>query len=173
MTPNNSVNTLIIERIFDAPREIVWKAFTEPEQMMRWWGPRAFTCPVCKIDFRVGGRYHSCMSGVMPDGIKADIWSTGVYQEIIPIEKIVCTDSFADSEGNVVPASYYGMTGEFPLEMQVIFSFEDLGGKTKMTLHHVGMPEYMSSDANHGWYESFDKLAESLAANSEVTQSGT
>jgi uncharacterized protein YndB with AHSA1/START domain len=77
---NQDNKELIITRIFDAPRELVWKAWTEPEQLMRWWGPKSFTSPVCKIDLRVGGVYLYCMRS--PEG--QDYWNTGVYKEIIP-----------------------------------------------------------------------------------------
>lgn len=150
--------TLVIERIFNAPRELVWRAWTEPEHLMRWHGPKGYTAPISKIDFRVGGTYHSCMRS--PEG--QDYWSTGTYQEIVPLERIVCSDSFADPEGNVVPASYYGM-GEFPLALTVTVTFEDLGGKTKMTLYHAGFPAGdVSMYATAGWNESFDKLADTL-----------
>lgn len=80
------------------------------------------------------------------------------------MERIVYTDSFADEKGNVVPASHYGMPGDdWPLELTVTITFEDLGGKTKMTLRHVGIPAgKMSELTDAGWNESFDKLAESL-----------
>jgi uncharacterized protein YndB with AHSA1/START domain len=91
------------------------------------------------------------------------IWSTGVYREIVPLERIVTTDSFADADGNVVPATHYGMAEDFPLEMLVTVTFEDLGGKTKMTLRHEGLPAgEMLEGAGTGWNESFDKLAEAL-----------
>jgi len=152
-------NELVITRIFDAPRDRVWNAWTEPEQAMKWWGPKNFTSPACKIDFRVGGKYLFCMRS--SDG--QDYWSTGIYQEIVALERIVCTDSFADEHGNVVPASHYGMEGNFPLEMTVTITFEELGGKTKMTLKHSRMPAGdMSKMAGIGWNESFDKLAEIL-----------
>lgn len=155
---------LVIERTFDAPRELVWKAWTEPERMMRWWGPKGFTCPHCEIDLRVGGKYLNCMRGPAGTDFDKDYWSTGVYREIVPLERIVCTDSFADESGNVVPASHYGMTGDFPLEMLVTVTFEEHEGKTKMTLRHAGLPAgEMSEGAQQGWSESFDKLAESLA----------
>lgn len=166
MVANNSEATatsdqeLVIMRVFDAPRELVWKAWTEPEHMMRWWGPKGFTSPACKIDLRVGGVYLNCMRS--PEG--QDYWSTGVYREIVPPERIVCTDSFADQEGNVVPASHYGMSADFPLEMLVTVTFEEQGGKTKLTLKHVGLPAGGDRDgAQQGWSESFDKLAEVLA----------
>lgn len=151
-------NALVITRIFDAPRELVWKAWTEAEQIKKWWGPRAYTSPVCNLDFRVGGKFHFLMRS--NDGI--DIWSTGIYKEIIPFEKIVCSDSFADKEGNVVPSTHYGMEG-VPLEMQITVTFEEHDGKTKMTLIHSGLPEAHSQDANTGWNESFDKLAASIS----------
>ena len=151
---------LVITRVFDAPRELVFKAWSEPERLMRWWGPKGFTTPVAKIDFRVGGTFLNCMRA--PDG--KDYWNTGVYQEIVVPERIVCTDSFADEKGNVVPASHYGMAGEFPIEMLVTVTFEDQDGKTKMTLRHAGMPAGENPDgANVGWNESFDKLVEELA----------
>jgi uncharacterized protein YndB with AHSA1/START domain len=96
-----------------------------------------------------------------PEG--KDYWSTGVYREIVPLERIVCTDCFADEAGNVVPATYYGMSADFPLEMLVTVTFEDQGGKTKMTLKHSGLPAGdMSEETGAGWNQSFDKLAASL-----------
>lgn len=150
---------LLIARVFDAPRELVWKAWTQPERLKKWWGPKNFTAPVIKIDFRVGGAYLYCMRS--PEG--QDFWSTGVYREIVPMARLVCTDSFADAEGNVVPASQYGMPGEWPLELLVTVTFEEVGGKTKMTLQQVGIPAGVMNELTlAGWNESFDKLAESL-----------
>ena len=150
---------LVITRVFDAPCELVWKAWTDPEHLKRWWGPKNFTAPSCKMDLRVGGKYLFCMHS--PDG--KDYWTTGVYREIKKPERIVCTDSFADEKGNVVPASFYGMQDDMPTEMLVTVTFEDENGKTKMTLKHAGMPAgEMGEMAQTGWNESFDKLAESL-----------
>jgi uncharacterized protein YndB with AHSA1/START domain len=158
-TQRSARSELVIRRIFDAPRELVWKAWTDPEHIQRWWGPKDFTAPACRIDFRVGGRYLICMRS--PEG--RDYWSTGVYREIVPLERIVCTDSFADEEGNVVPATYYGMSPDFPLEMLITVTFEEDEGKTKMTLKHTGLPAgEMSEQTGAGWNESFDKLAASL-----------
>jgi len=154
---------LVIERIFDAPRGLVWKAWTEPEQVMRWWGPRGFTAPAAEIDFRVGGKYLFAMRSPEYEEGRV-LWSTGVYREIVPLERIVCTDSFADEKGNVVPATYYGMNADIPLEMLVTVTFEEHEGKTKLTLRHVGIPSGPDHDgAQQGWSESFDKLAEYLA----------
>jgi uncharacterized protein YndB with AHSA1/START domain len=96
-----------------------------------------------------------------PDGQK--IWSTGVYQELVAPERIVYKDSFADEEGNAVSASYYGMGNDIPFGMTVTVTFEDMSGKTKMTLRHEGIPAgEMSEMTVQGWNESFDKLVISL-----------
>lgn len=152
-------NELVISRVFDASRELVWRIWTEPEQVKRWWGPQYFTSPYCRIDLRVGGRYLFCMRS--PDG--KDYWSTGVYREIKSPERIVCTDCFADEKGNVVPATHYGLSTKFPLEMLVKVTFEAQENRTKFTLHHIGIPPGEDTDnTREGWSGSFDKLAEAL-----------
>lgn len=96
-----------------------------------------------------------------PEG--KDYWGTGVYREIVQLERIVYTDSFADEKGNVVPATQYGMSAGTPLEMLVTVTFEEHEGKTKLTLRHVGIPAGADRDgANVGWSQSLDKLAEAL-----------
>lgn len=155
-----SSQEFVITRVFDAPRELVWKAWTNCEHLQRWWGPKDFSAPVCKIDLRVGGKYLFCMRS--PEG--QDFWSTGVYREILKPERLVYTDNFADAQGNVVSASYYGMPGEWPEYGLVTVTLEDqAGGKTKMTLRHRGIPpDVMSEMASAGWNQSFEKLAASL-----------
>jgi uncharacterized protein YndB with AHSA1/START domain len=155
---------LVIERVFDAPRELVWKAWTDPEMAMRWWGPEGFTAPVCRMDVRVGGTCFMAMQS--PDFNNGKpIYSTGTYKEIDPPKRLVMTDSFADQDGNVVQASHYDMGEDFPLELLIVVTFEDLGGgKTKMTLRHEGMPAETQADAGQGWSTQFDKLEKLLAA---------
>ncbi len=151
---------IVIERIFDAPREAVWKAWTEPERVMRWWGPNGYSSPAAKIDLRVGGKYLFCMR--TPEG--QDTWSGGTYREIVPMERIVASDHFADEHGNVVAASTYGLEGDWPEDLLVTVTFEDLGGKTKLTLRHAGFPAGdMPGMAAEGWNQSLDKLAAYLA----------
>lgn len=160
MTMKNSSateQTLVITRMFDAPRELVFKAWTDPEMFMQWWGTKPFTSPLCKMDLRVGGKYLACMRS--PEG--QDIYSTGVYREIVPPARLVFTDSFSDEQGNVVPGSHYGMDDDFPLEMLVTVTFEDVGGKTKLTVTQDGLPVGEHGElTQQGWNGSFDKLAE-------------
>ena len=150
--------TVVIERIFDAPRELVWRALTDPERVKKWWGPEHYDCPAAKIDLRVGGSYRFAMRG--PDG--QTNWSGGVYREIVPLERIVWTDSFMDEDGNRIPASQLGIPGDWLDEQLVTMTLEDIDGKTKLTLHHEDMPNEMAEDATAGWNSSLDKLAASL-----------
>jgi uncharacterized protein YndB with AHSA1/START domain len=163
---NSSGQGLVITRVFDAPRELVWKAWSDPEMAKKWWGPTNWTAPVIRMDFKVGGTYVMCMSGVMvPGGPVVSAWSTGTYREIVPMEKIIVMDSFADENGNVVPASHYGLPETFPLEAEIRILFEDSEGKTKMTLYYPsieGIEGKMLQDMTQGWNQSFDKLAEVL-----------
>lgn len=151
---------LVIEREFDAPQESVWMAWTTPELITLWWGPKGYTAPVVRVSLRVGGSYLYCMRS--PEG--KDIWSTGFFREIVPLERLVATDSFADERGNIIPASHYGFEGDFPLEMLITVTLEGRGGKTKLTLQHAGLPpgEHMEG-ARSGWNESLDKLSTMLA----------
>jgi uncharacterized protein YndB with AHSA1/START domain len=151
---------LVITRVFDAPRSLVFKAWTDPEHVVRWWGPKGFTTPFCKIDFRPGGVFHYCMRS--PEG--RDFWGKGIYREIVEPERIVFTDFFADKEGNPVPATHYGMSPDWPAEMLVSVTFGEHEDKTKATLQHVGIPSGTEGDSCEvGWTESLERLAEHLA----------
>jgi len=151
---------LVFERVLDAPRERVWEAWTDPEHIKQWWGPKDFTAPSIESDFREGGKYLWAMKG--PDG--QEYWSTGTFNEIVPMERLVVTDSFADEQGNVVAPSHYGMEGDHPMEGLVTVTFEELDGKTKLTIRYAGMAPSETRDmAKQGWNETLDKLAASLA----------
>ncbi|OGS45291.1 MAG: hypothetical protein A2539_08700 [Elusimicrobia bacterium RIFOXYD2_FULL_34_15] len=169
---------IVITRIFNAPRELVWKAWTEPEMIKKWWGPKDFTAPEIKVDLRKGGKYLYCMRS--PEG--NEYWSGGTFQEIVPFEKMVLTDSFSDEKGNMVEPVKYGMSKDFPKEMQVTIKFEEYpqngGGKTKLTIAYA-KPEsdasyeaIVKSGMESGWNESLDKLAESLMTQVAETLAG-
>ncbi|MRR31559.1 hypothetical protein EG834_14810, partial [bacterium] len=146
---------VVIERVFNARPEVVWKYWTEPELIKKWFGPANFTTPVYDLDLRVGGKILYCMRG--PDG--KNYWGTGIYREIQPMTKIVATDSFADENGNIVPASYYGMTDEGPTEGLITLRFQESDGMTRFTLvHHAFVAGEQLESAREGWSESFDKL---------------
>ena len=157
---------LVVERIFDAPVERVWKAWTDPAEAVKWWGPRSFIAPDSTIDLRVGGKYVFSMqaTGELAKQFDKVIYSGGVYKEIVEGKKIVYMDSFTDKDGNLVSPEIYGMPADFPQNLEVTVEFEELdGGKTKMTVRHAGLPAgQLAADTEAGWNESFDKLAESL-----------
>ena len=91
----NEIERMVVTRIFDAPRELVWKAWTDPKYIMQWWGPKGFTAPVCEMDFRVGGKLICCMAA--PDGQICG-WNAVEYHEIVLHEKIVSSMYFSDSK---------------------------------------------------------------------------
>jgi uncharacterized protein YndB with AHSA1/START domain len=154
-TTAEHLKTVSINRIFDLPIHKVWEAWSKPEYFVKWWGPKEFSCPYCSIDFKVGGKYLAAMRG--PDG--KDIWSTGTYREIVPQEKIMYTDHFADSEGNIVGGSEYDMPS-MPMESTVTVTLEAFNGKTTMWLEHEGIPEEYYDDCIKGWNSSLDKMEE-------------
>ncbi len=157
-TNTESQKKVSIERTFDLPAKKLWQAWIEPESCKKWWGPKDFTCPHCDIDLKVGGKYLNCMRS--SEG--AEFWSTGVYKEINPGKKLVFTDSFSDKDGNAIPASDMNMPGNWPMELLVTVTFEEIGGKTKMNLQQVGVPQEMYDECIKGWNECFDKLEEKM-----------
>jgi uncharacterized protein YndB with AHSA1/START domain len=128
--------------------------------MKKWFAGKTFTIPYAKIDLRVGGKTIYCMRSAEGQ----DIWAVGVYREIHEPIKIVVTDSFADEKGNPVPGSEYGMDEDWPMELLITYTFEDLdNGKSRLTLLHQGLPVGQDADFTKiGWNESFDKLEEAL-----------
>lgn len=159
-------NALVIERIFNAPRQAVWDAWTKAEIFQKWWGPGGWSAPDVNMDFREGGSYHASMEGPMPDGKVVKVWSKGVYKQIIPLEKIVATDYFSNEAGDKIKPDKAGMDPNFPDEMEVTFTFEDAGeGKTKLTIIYPkpdsesAVKAMIASGMNEGWNSSLDKLA--------------
>ncbi|MEG9431696.1 SRPBCC family protein [Terriglobus sp. ADX1] len=157
----NETERMTITRVFDAPRELVWKAWTDPKYVMQWWGPKDFTAPVCKIDFRVGGKALFCMKS--PDG--QECWNGIEYIEIVPYEKIVSLMYFADAEGNKIDPAQVGYEHEVVEEAYDVTLFEDLGdGKTKLTfIGNEPMKDAAESGQLEGWKEIFEKVADVVA----------
>ena len=159
MTENtvSEVERMVVTRIFDAPRELVWKAWTEPKYVMQWWGPKGFTAPVCQMDFRVGGKSLFCMKA--PDGQEG--WNGIEYHEIVPYEKIVSSMYFSDAEGNKIDPEQLGIEYEAIEGAYDVTLFEDLGdGRTKLTqIGNEPMESARDSGQLEGWIETLDKVA--------------
>ena len=163
MTQNtvNETQPMVITRVFDAPRELVWKAWTDPKYIMQWWGPKGFTAPVCKMDFRAGGRLLCCMKA--PDG--QEFWNAVEYHEIIPHEKIVSLMYFSDSKGNKIEPEQLGVELEAIDDAHNVILFEDIGnGQTKLTfIGNETMQNAIESGQLEGWAEQLEKLAAVVA----------
>ncbi len=158
-TKNKTEGELEITRVLDAPRSLVWRCWTEAELLRQWYGPQGFTIPHCTIDLRVGGKLLLSMRS--PDG--HEMWITGTYREIGPIEWLVHTESGADADGNVI-----GMPG-MPPETLVTLKLEEEGkSQTSMTLWHSGLPEGDPRNwAAEGYRQAFEKLAAVLEKERE------
>ncbi|MDT3425364.1 uncharacterized protein YndB with AHSA1/START domain [Paenibacillus forsythiae] len=153
---------LVLERVFDAPRELVFKAFSEAEHLKHWWGPRGWTLPVCSIDFRPGGVWHYCMKCVdekQGDFYGMESWGKAVYREIAAPERIVYTDYFSDAEGNVAE----GMPSS-----DITMEFIEQDGKTKVISRGrfesaEALKTVMDMGMEQGITETWDRLEEYLA----------
>jgi uncharacterized protein YndB with AHSA1/START domain len=155
----------VIARIFDAPCEAVWKAFTEPERLKRWWGPKGFTVERCTVDLRPGGLFHYCLRS--PDG--QAMWGRFVYREIVPPQRLAYVVSFSDEMGGV---TRHPMHRAWPLEMTSTTEFAEEHGKTKATVRWAPLnateEERRTFEEGHdsmrqGWGGTFDQLAAYLA----------
>jgi uncharacterized protein YndB with AHSA1/START domain len=151
---NVAKREVVITRIFDAPRGLVFKAWTDPEHMARWWGPKGFTNPICDLDARVGGAWRIVMRS--PAGIEYPCG--GVYREIVEPERLVFTNIAPDNEGNPV------------LDGLTTVIFAEHGGKTKLTLQTRAVALVAHATAylagmEAGWTQSLERLAEELAGS--------
>lgn len=142
--PIEAERVLVLRRTFDAPRALVFKVWTEPKHVVRWFGPNDFTVPHCEMDFRVGGTYRNCMRA--PDGV--DHWVWGEYLEIEPPERIVFTWNREDAEGNP------------KYNTVVTITLAEENGKTALTLHQALFATTEDRDDHrHGWSECIVRLA--------------
>lgn len=164
MTATSSIQTkdtdIVITREFTAPRQLVWEVWTKPEHIVKWFGPKGFSTRIDEHDFRVGGRTRY----VMIDSDGTEYPGTGVFQEIVPIEKIVTTDEFGDGIEKVEALKNV----DLPEGMVSTFLFDDLGERTKLTIitSHPTVEDKKKHEAMgvvDGWNSSLDKLEEAIA----------
>jgi uncharacterized protein YndB with AHSA1/START domain len=138
---------VLLARVFDAPREVVFRTWTEPRHLAQWWGPRGFTNPVCELDLRVGGKILIHMRA--PDGVVYPM--TGTFWEVMPPERLVFSAIAEDRAGRAL------------LEGLVTVTFEEQGGKTKVTVREKAaalMPAggRMLEGMENGWAQSLNRL---------------
>jgi uncharacterized protein YndB with AHSA1/START domain len=156
----------VVTRTFDAPRELVWKVYSEIEHLKHWWGPKGFTWIGGTLDFRPGGMFHYGMRS--PDG--HEMWGKFVYREIAHLEKIVFINSFSDKDGGTTRAPF---APDWPLEVLNTVTLVEHNGRTSLTMR--GGPfnataaerarfDAMRPSMDQGFAGTFDQLAEYLAA---------
>ncbi|KYC35279.1 hypothetical protein WA1_08995 [Scytonema hofmannii PCC 7110] len=155
-----------IVRMFKAPRELVFRVWTEPKHIEQWWGPKGFTTRVTEMDFRPGGQWRYVMVG--PDG--KEYPSKGVFREIVPPERIVASDEFDEGFEQV-------MNMELPQGIVTTAIFEELDGQTKLTLQILHASEgdrrkHEEMGVVDGWSSTFDSLDEFLAKQIKQQQNG-
>ncbi len=155
----------VISRVLNAPRELVWKACTEPERMKEWFGPKGFTGREAKMDFRPGGVYHYALRS--PDG--KEMWGKFVYRDIVAPERIVFVNSFSDEQRGV---TRHPMHATWPLEMLSTFTFTEQGGQTTFTIRWSPISpteserktfEESFESMTQGWTGTLDQLENYLA----------
>jgi uncharacterized protein YndB with AHSA1/START domain len=159
------VKPFVISREFAAPRELVWKAWTERGHLMQWFGPKGFTMPAAKLDFRPGGIFHYCLCA--PNG--DEMWGKWVFREIVAPEKIILVHSFSDEDGGV---TRHPFSPAWPLEMLSTTTFVERDGKTILTVEWVPLnptdEERQTFEAGRngmtqGWTGTFEQLENYLA----------
>jgi uncharacterized protein YndB with AHSA1/START domain len=166
MTAETRSEDFVTSRVFDASRDLVWKAFTEPERMQQWWGPKGVTVTAAKMDLRPGGSYHYGMR--TPDG--HTMWGKFVYRDIEPPARLVFVNSFSDEAGGL---TRHPMSPTWPLETLSTFACEEMpDGKTKLTIRwsplNATPDERNTFDTSHdgmrqGWGGTLDQLETYLA----------
>jgi uncharacterized protein YndB with AHSA1/START domain len=160
------VQPFVITRTLNAPRDLVWKAWTEPERLAQWWGPKGCAIQVHKLDLRPGGIFHYTMS--FPGG--EDMWCRFAFREVIAPERIVWVNSFSDAEGRVTRPPF---EDNWPLEILNEVTFTEEDGRTLLTLYatpinataeEVTIFDTNRASLNQGYSGTWDQLEEYLAS---------
>jgi uncharacterized protein YndB with AHSA1/START domain len=152
MTDDNGTrDAVVIERSFEAPVDLIWRMWTDPEHFRQWFGPDGATIPVAKLDVRPGGSRLVCMEVQSPSGLM-QMWFTGEFREVVENRRLVYTESVSDEEGNALAHE----TTEITVELEAV------GDHTRMVMTHAGIPA--DSPGAAGWTMAFAKLAAHVAA---------
>ncbi|HEU4886833.1 MAG TPA: SRPBCC domain-containing protein [Thermoanaerobaculia bacterium] len=150
-----------ITRTFHAPREMVFRAWTDPAQLASWYAPHGCSIAFRQLDVRPGGAFHSVIR--TPDG--KDCWCRGIYTELVEPERIVYTMAVADADGNLIAPADAGMDPEWPRETTVTVTFAEQDGRTTLTLHQtVSETLAKRTGAHPSWLQMLDRLEEELAS---------
>lgn len=157
MSPLSATGELVITRLFNAPRHMVWKAWTQPEHFVNWFGPWESTMPSCRMDVRPGGTIFFCHhfegGNAVFKGLR-DIWIKGSFLEVVRPERLVFTVNFSDKDGQVVERPGFSREG------RVEVTFMGSENKTEVTIRHTGLKA--DQGESEGWKQGLDRLEELL-----------
>jgi uncharacterized protein YndB with AHSA1/START domain len=146
---------LLITHLFDAPPAVVFRAWTDPEQLKHWYAPDGCTITFKAIDVRPGGRFHSCIH----DPVHGECWIIGTYLNVLPPEKLVFTMVLSDQNGCTASSLEAGKSEDWPAEILTTVTFEPIGNQTKATIHQtVSEEEAKKTGAYQSWIKMFNKL---------------
>jgi uncharacterized protein YndB with AHSA1/START domain len=156
---------IVVTRVFDAPVDLVWKAWSDPVHVMQWWGPQGFTSPSAKIDFREGGTSLVCMRAPAEYGGQ-DMYNTWTYRTIEPRKRIEFVLNFADEDGKKLDPADMGLPPGIPDGVLHVIIFKALdGNRTEMTVTEYGYTTDQAHDLSKaGLEQSLDKMAAGFAA---------
>lgn len=153
---------LLITHLFDASPEIVFKAWTDPEQLKHWYAPDGCTIEFKTISVKQGGTFHSCIH----DPIHGECWIKGIYHEVVPSEKLVLSMVLTNEKGDDVSAIAAGKPEDWPQAIVTTVTFASIGKQTKLTLHQtVAEEEAKKTGAYQSWFSMFNRLNTVLIAN--------
>jgi len=165
MTKNNLAQApkkrdVVVTRVFDAPIEQAWKAWSEPEYVMQWWGPTGFTCPLAEMDFREGGTSLVCMRAPKEFGGQ-DMYNTWSYKKILPMQRIEYILNFSDKDGNKLDPAALGIPPGVPSDVHHVITFKAIGdNQTEMAVTEYGYTSDQAHDISKaGLEQCIDKMA--------------
>jgi uncharacterized protein YndB with AHSA1/START domain len=167
MSTETKQHNVVATRVFDAPVERVWRAWSEPEQVKQWWGPHGFSVPVANVDFREGGVTLVAMRAPAEYGLP-DMYNTWTYTRIVPHERLEFTLNFSDASGaKFDPAQMPGMPPGIPLDVPHVITFKPVGDhQTEMTLTEYG---YTSAEAHDTSLAGLEQVLDKLDASLKVS----
>ena len=159
MSTEDTTHDVVVTRTFDAPLDRVWRAWSDPELVTRWWGPQGFTSPMCRMDFRVGGTTLTCMRSDQG----WELYNTWTYRSIEPMERIEFVQGFADKDGTPVTPAVLGLPPGIPEEVRHVVSLSAIDDETtELTVHEFGYPNAEIVEVSRaGMEQCLDKMAAS------------
>lgn len=161
MSNQRETYDMVVTRTIEAPRDRVWRAWSDPDQVMKWWGPQGFTSPMCRMDFREGGATLVAMRSDQG----WELVNSWTYRSIEPMDRIEFVQGFVDADGNPVSPAELGLPPTIPSEVRHVVTFLAIDdGTTELTVHESGYPDEQIVEVSRaGMEQVLDKLAVMLA----------